>query len=100
MSSALMRWASSLVLISSSSPELEVDPLGDLRLCCWGREWWRMVVGGRMGEGWGRDCGEGGDRSRWWEGREGEWCGEMVWGLMLAIPLREGVLVEVRGVGV
>jgi len=59
-----------------------------------------MVVGGRMGEGWGMVCGEGGESSLWWWGREGEaWgTGEMVWGLTLAIPFRLGLLAEVRGV--
>ena len=66
----------------------------------WMLGWWRMVVGGRMGDGWGMVWGEGGESSLWWGGSDGEvWgTGEMVWGLTLAIPLRLGLLAEVRGV--
>ena len=59
LSSAEIRWASSFVLISSISPLDDVVEFGDLREVVWRLAWcarlgwWRMVVGGRMGEGGG-----------------------------------------------
>lgn len=52
-----------------------------------------MVVGGRMGEGWAIDCGEGGESSLWWWDKDGEGCGtgEIVWGDTEAMPLRLGL---------
>ena len=86
------------MFISSISPLEEVDEFGDFNDVFiwewWGKlGWWRMVVGGRMGEGCAIDCGEGGDSSLGWWDKGGDGCGtgEIVWGDTEAMPLRLGL---------